>query len=284
MKSSFGLSASTIAQIHAVLKKYPEIEKAVIYGSRAKGNFREGSDIDLTLFGDVGTNTVADVIDALDDSNLPYLFDVSVFELIENEKLREHIDRVGKVFYEREEVKGAGARNGWEEKKLGEVCDFDKSPNGKNNLPYVGLEHIESNTGEFVGTTEPQLVKSLTFHFTSEHILYGRLRPYLNKVLLPTFEGHCSTEIFPIRTKQGLDRRFLFHWLLSDETVKKIDATSTGARMPRANMNAFLEFQIPLPPLPEQKRIVAILDEAFAGIAPRKGNRGEESGECEGGV
>jgi len=150
--------------------------------------------------------------------------------------------------------------NGWEEKRIGEVCHYDKTQNRNDNLPYVGLEDIESNTGKFIGTLKPKKVKSSTFIFTSEHILYGRLRPYLNKVLLPTFKGHCSTEIFPIKLKRNLDRSFLSHWLMKTDTVKKINATWTGARMPRANMNAVLEFNFLLPPLDEQQTIVQKLD------------------------
>lgn len=148
---------------------------------------------------------------------------------------------------------------GWEEKKLGEVCEYDKTPN-KKNLPYVGLEHIESNTGKFLGTLEPQKVKSLTFNFSNQHILYGRLRPYLNKVLLPDFEGHCSTEIFPIKINKHIDKKFLFRWLMYGKTVKKINATWTGARMPRANMNEVLNFKICFPQLKEQQSIVKKLD------------------------
>ncbi|MBL8820873.1 MAG: restriction endonuclease subunit S, partial [Planctomyces sp.] len=99
------------------------------------------------------------------------------------------------------------------------------------------------------------------------HVLYGRLRPYLNKVLSPDFAGHCSTEIFPIAPRPGLQREYLRYWLQAGETVQRINATCTGARMPRADMNEVLDFTIPLPPLPEQQRIVARLDEAFAGIA-----------------
>ena len=148
----------------------------------------------------------------------------------------------------------------WKEKKLGEVCDYDKTPHKKNNLPYVGLEDIESNSGRFLGSLNSKKVKSNTFHFSNKHVLYGRLRPYLNKVLLPNFEGHCSTEIFPIKPNKNIDKRFLFNWLISEKIVKKINATWTGARMPRANMNAVLDFIIPIPPLSEQKSIVAKLD------------------------
>jgi type I restriction enzyme, S subunit len=163
-------------------------------------------------------------------------------------------------------------KNGWQTKRLSEVCDVDKCQGIYRNLPYVGLEHIQSYTGRFIGSTEPLEVKSSTFKFSPEHILYGRLRPYLNKVMLPDFAGHCSTEIFPLKPRPGLSREFLQYWFLRDVTVEQIDATSTGARMPRANMGAVLDFAFPLPPLPEQSRIVGILDAAFESIATAKGN------------
>ena len=150
--------------------------------------------------------------------------------------------------------------DGWEEKKLGEVIEYDKNQNIHKGLPYVGLEHIESNSGRFIGSLEPQVVKSSTFYFNEQHVLYGRLRPYLNKVLLPDFEGHCSTEIFPIKVEKQIAREFLFYWLIAGSTVKKIDATWTGARMPRANMNQVLEFDFAFPPLKEQQTIVRQLD------------------------
>ena len=163
-------------------------------------------------------------------------------------------------------------KKGWQTKKLGEVCDVDKRQDIYKGLPYVGLEHIEAHTGRFIGSTEPLEVKSSTFKFSPEHLLYGRLRPYLNKVMLPDFEGHCSTEIFPLRPHPELLRKFLQYWFLREATVEQIDATSTGARMPRANMSAVFDFEFPLPPLPEQQRIVRILDEAFEGIATAKAN------------
>jgi len=148
----------------------------------------------------------------------------------------------------------------WERKKLGEVCEYDKNQNTHKNLPYIGLEHIESNTGKFWGSFETQEVKSSTFYFTEEHVLYGRLRPYLNKVLLPDFKGHCSTEIFPIKVKKEIIRKFLFYWLIAKTTMKKIDATWSGARMPRANMNQVLEFDFAFPSLQVQQSIVRRLD------------------------
>jgi uncharacterized protein len=102
MNPAFGLDVTTVSRIHSILRNYEEIEKAVIYGSRAKGNYREGSDIDLALFGKVSTKTVADVLDEFEESFLPYTFDIAAYNSIKNDNLREHIDRVGKVFYLRE--------------------------------------------------------------------------------------------------------------------------------------------------------------------------------------
>ncbi len=161
---------------------------------------------------------------------------------------------------------------GWVTKKLGEVCAFSKDGGNWRNLPYVGLEDIESKTARFTGSTAPKTVQSLTFRFHPGQVLYGRLRPYLQKGLLAENEGHCSTEIFPIQPTQNLNAKYLLYWLLSDDVTAKIDETCRGARMPRANMNEVLEFTIPLPLLSEQKRIVAKIDAAFEKIDKLKAN------------
>ena len=154
--------------------------------------------------------------------------------------------------------------------KLRDVCKIDGARNLRRNIPYVGMEDIESNTGRFLGQLTPRGVKSSTFYFTPEHLLYGRLRPYLNKVLLPSFRGHCSTEIFPLKPNGLIDKRFLFHWITSEPIVERINKTCTGARMPRANMEQVLDFGISVPSLHEQKRIVAVLDESFESISKAK--------------
>ena len=99
----FGLTEATLAKIRGVFSDYPAVEKAVLYGSRAKGNFKPGSDIDLTLQGAaLAPELVATIAEALDDLLLPYTIDLSMFESIENNELREHIQRVGLDFYRRD--------------------------------------------------------------------------------------------------------------------------------------------------------------------------------------
>jgi predicted nucleotidyltransferase len=99
----YGLSKTIIDKICGVFSSFNQVEKAVLYGSRAKGNYKNGSDIDLSLFGKELTYSIyANIVDALDDLLLPYKIDLSVFETIENISLKEHIQRVGIVFYTRE--------------------------------------------------------------------------------------------------------------------------------------------------------------------------------------
>ena len=155
---------------------------------------------------------------------------------------------------------------------MGEVVSLDRQQAMHMDLPYVGLEDIEGHTGRFVGPIGPRTVQSTTFRFTREHVLYGRLRPYLNKVLAPDFEGHCSTEIIPLVPAHSVVRAYLFYWLSSPATVHLLNATATGARMPRANLDQALALEVPVPSFSEQRRIVAILDEAFEGIATAKAN------------
>ena len=97
----FGLPAATVGAMRTVLSRHPGVRRAVIYGSRAKGNHRPGSDIDLTLFGDGLTAADLLAVDgALDALDLPYRIDLSLHADIEDPALRSHIERVGRVLHE----------------------------------------------------------------------------------------------------------------------------------------------------------------------------------------
>lgn len=98
----FGLSEETILKISTVFKRYPEVEEVIIYGSRAKGNYREGSDIDITLKGRELTNNIYSKIHTeIDDLDTPYLFDISIFNKLNSPDLISHINRVGQLFYKK---------------------------------------------------------------------------------------------------------------------------------------------------------------------------------------
>lgn len=99
----YGLSEKTVQKIHSVLIQYPQVEEAVLYGSRARGDFKNGSDIDLTLHGDdTLTHTVLSKIATdIDDLLLPYTIDLSIFTKISNRDLLTEIKRVGMTFYKK---------------------------------------------------------------------------------------------------------------------------------------------------------------------------------------
>lgn len=100
-----GLPLYAVEQISGVLAQYPQVAKAVLYGSRAKGNYKHGSDIDLTLLGTALTpGLLGDIAQALDDLLLPYCVDLSIFANLHHPDLEAHIERVGVVFYAREDL------------------------------------------------------------------------------------------------------------------------------------------------------------------------------------
>jgi predicted nucleotidyltransferase len=99
----YGLEPHIIEQANSIFRKYPEIKKVIIYGSRAKGNYRNGSDIDLTILTNNMELTILQKIETeIDDLLLPYTFDISIFNNIDNQNLIEHIERVGLDFYKRD--------------------------------------------------------------------------------------------------------------------------------------------------------------------------------------
>jgi predicted nucleotidyltransferase len=108
MTRRFGLEENDIQAINKVFSRYPQVEKAVLYGSRAKGNYKNGSDIDLTLHGgeDLTLNVLFRIMDEIDDLLLPYTFDLSIFRHISDPDVIEHIQRVGVTFYMKYETFG----------------------------------------------------------------------------------------------------------------------------------------------------------------------------------
>ena len=98
----FGLKDDTIAKIQGVFASHPQVDKAVIYGSRAKGNQKNGSDIDLTLHGkELTLNILYKIMEDIDELLLPYTIDLSIFHELSDPDFIDHIQRVGITFYEK---------------------------------------------------------------------------------------------------------------------------------------------------------------------------------------
>ena len=152
---------------------------------------------------------------------------------------------------------------------LGALCEMDRQGIRPDDplaaeLPFVGVENVAGGTGLLNFDTDSRVgdQKSTAFRFDPRHVLYGKLRPYLNKVAVPDFAGRCSTELVPLLPRDGVDRDFLAHLLRRKETVEFVMASVTGARMPRTDMKVLMSMPVPFPPLDEQRRIAGILNRA----------------------
>ncbi len=131
-------------------------------------------------------------------------------------------------------------------------------------VTYIGLENIEKNTGEITGdivAENPSEIKSLKNIFKPSDILYGKLRPNLNKVWLADREGICSTDIFVIEPcEKGVEPVLYAYLFRSERFNDAVMKQLKGAQLPRVGWSSFAEIQIPLPPLEVQKEIVAEID------------------------
>lgn len=134
---------------------------------------------------------------------------------------------------------------------------------------YVGLEHIEKDGG-IIGYSSATEVKSLKAIFHVGQILYGKLRPYLNKHDIAGFEGVCSTDILVFDTKNCADSRYVNYFFNQRYFIEYVVSNSKGINLPRVSESIILEAICPLPPLTEQRRIVDRIESLFAKLDEAK--------------
>lgn len=158
----------------------------------------------------------------------------------------------------------------WPLVKLGDVAPAKASKHTfaeTDDVWTLNLDQVEADTGKVLQKIiAPVSAAGPSTHgFDERHVLYSKLRPYLNKVVLPDDKGLATTELVPMLPDAGrLDRKYLAYYLRSKSFVDWVSSQVAGAKMPRVSMQLFWQHEIPLPPLSEQKRIAAILDKADA--------------------
>ena len=163
----------------------------------------------------------------------------------------------------------SGLPEGWVEVELGEVWRESRArvrPAAITPTDYIGLEHVESGTNRIAAKGCSHDVKSAVAVFSEGDVLYGRLRPYLNKVIRPSFDGVASTEFLVFRETPALANALLMHLLSSSDLVAYANANSAGVNLPRVSVARLAECRFALPPLPEQHRIVAKIESLFAKL------------------
>ena len=160
-------------------------------------------------------------------------------------------------------------REDWEEVELGQVLIQSKEkhkPEKTESLFYIGLEHIEKSTGcltDSVGLAEIKTVKN---KFRRGQLLYGKLRPYLNKVYLSNSAGVCSTDILVFEVSQAVLGKFALLLMLSRKFVNDMSENTNGVNLPRVSTKYVNAYPFPIPPLPEQRAIVAKIEELFSDL------------------
>lgn len=132
------------------------------------------------------------------------------------------------------------------------------------DYPHIGIDCIEKNTGEIKNyrTVKNDNVISGKYIFTKHHIIYSKIRPNLNKVALPTFDGLCSADAYPILPiSETCSRFFLAYVMRSKFFLEYILQFSTRTNLPKVNKRELQGFCMPLPPLPLQEQFAAFVQQ-----------------------
>ncbi len=203
------------------------------------------------------TQAVIDATKALKKSMMKHLFTYGPVPPEETENVPLKETEIGKVPVE------------WEVVKLGEIAENRKEtvdPN-KEDIIYVGLEHINSGDSKLKRYGNSREIKSSKSRFYKDDILYAKLRPYLDKGILAEFEGICSTDILVIKpNKELINPQFLTDLLHMPNFLDFATKSMTGVNHPRTSWSILKTFKIPLLPLPVQQKIASILSAIDAKI------------------
>jgi len=156
----------------------------------------------------------------------------------------------------------------WPVRKLSEIAKVDgtmtKEYDKYANYPHIGIDSIEKNTGSLSGyrTVREDNVISPKYYFGPQHILYSKIRPALNKVALPDFEGLCSADCYPLLIIGECDRIFLAHILRSEYFLDYILSYSSRSQMPKVNRKQLEGFAFPCPPMDLQEKFATIVKQS----------------------
>jgi len=166
----------------------------------------------------------------------------------------------------------------WRVVRLGEVADLstkavEPTNAGAKRYRYIGLEHIEPGNIRIQRWGKADDVRSLKTLFQRGDVLYGKLRPYLDKAVLAEWDGICSTDILVIKAQKNLLPEFLAYLAHTSQFIDYAVSTTTGVNHPRTSWRALQKFSIPLPPLDEQREIARMLQAVDAKIAAEQARR-----------
>jgi len=160
----------------------------------------------------------------------------------------------------------------WEARRLKHSVDLinQKVDGSESELPYTGLEHIESWTGKRIAPNGEVASEGQANLYRRGDVLFGKLRPYLAKAHAADTDGICTGELLVFRPK-AVQQKFLLDYLLNPDVISIVDSSTYGAKMPRANWDFIGNLPVLLPPRAEQHAIATFLDDphSSATLSPR---------------
>jgi len=263
----YGLSEDQLREIIDFIKQYPEVEEAVLFGSRAIDTYKEASDVDIALKGEKVTASLAAQLkfDIEEDTYLPFFFDFIAYPTITNEALREHIDKKGVVIF----------RGGWRECELGDIADIQTGPFGSqlHAADYVEIgipsimptnigNRLEIRTDAIACIKETDAQRLERYLVKETDIVYSR-RGDVEKCAFITSKQSgwlCGTGCLRVRfISDEIDPRFCAFYLSTDEIKGWVSGNAVGTTMPNLNSSILARLPLKLPLLPEQKAIASVL-------------------------
>lgn len=233
------------------------------FGSRATWVAKDYSDLDLAVVGDqpIKWRVLGRLKDAFEESTLPFRVDVLDWHDI-SDNFREIIRGDCTVIKMGNPLSEPTLKK-WPTKHLGECATLIRAsidPSSVGDIPYIGLEHIGEGTLSLLNHGVASDVTSTKTLFKQGDILFGKLRPYFRKVIRAPFDGICSTDIWTVRAKEGIDQGYLYYCMASQPFVDFATSGSIGTRMPRAKWEYVSQYSLPVPTLSEQREIAHILE------------------------
>jgi len=263
--SEYGLQDDDKQIILDILKTYPQIKEVVLFGSRALNTFKTTSDVDLAIKGKDTNSILAALMADFEESDLIYEVDLVDYASINTEKLLEHIDQHGKVFY----------RKGWVEVRLGDISKVQTGPFGSQlhnkdyvdvGTPMITVEHIIDDKIQHTSSTpkvSDEDKERLSKYILKEgDIVFSRVGSVDRSAFVSSAEDGWmfSGRLLRVRGNAKKIYSHYLHYALTRESTKKyIRKIAVGATMPSINTKILSEIPIIIPPLPEQKAIANIL-------------------------
>ena len=276
----FGLDTDTIRNIKNCFAKIPQIQKVLLYGSRAKGNYKNGSDIDLILIGKNlnPDDSIYPLKEELNKLYLPYTFDISILSKLDKLEFINRILKVGKTFYQKETSELPA---GWQQKKLGDVAFISSGNSAPQNK-----ELFENGSFPFIRTSDVGKIKKGCINSTFDYLNKNGIKKlrlfkkgtillpksgastFLNHRVITEIDSYVSSHLATIKPDEKNIDRFIWYFLITIDAKNLIQDIA----YPSLKLSDIKNIQIPIPPLAEQKRIVAVLDKTFTAIDKIKNN------------